>query len=111
MKGINGVIATVITWLIILCAILCLLGCAKKTPVENAFDDVNQAIISTKESLPAQCKTEIVLSKFEEIEAKRQVAQNTCEMKIKDVQTKYERVLGVLIVLILGIFVKIFIKK
>ena len=97
------------TIFLIFAVFLC--GCSKKTPVETAFDDVQQSAVEIKQSLPQGCKTELVESKFAELEAKQEVAKSVCETKIKDVQTKYERVLAVLILLILGIFVKFFIKK
>ena len=101
----------IIMWIFVVFLCIALLGCSKKTPVETAFDDVNQAIITTKDSLPAECKTELVMARFDEIEAKEQVAQTMCESKIKDAQTKFERILGVLILIILGFFAKFLLKK
>lgn len=111
MKKATDIMFIVILWLMVLCFSLMLLGCSRKTPVETAFDDVNQSIVTTKESLPVECKTEIVMAKFDELEAKEQVAQSTCELKIKEAQTKFERVLGVLILIILGFFAKFLLKK
>lgn len=90
---------------------LVLLGCSRKTPVENAFDDVQQAIVSVKGTLPPECQTEKVMQKFQEIELKQQVAENVCQTQIKTTEIKYERVLGIVFFIILVFFVKIFLKK
>ena len=91
--------------------ILLLSGCSRKTPVETAFNEVQTSIVQVKETLPPECKTVEVLAKIDEVEAKRKVAEVTCEAKIKDTQTKYERALGVIGLIILGIFVKFFAKN
>lgn len=97
-------------WLFIVFCICIMFGCAKKEPVENAFQDVQTSIIAVKDSLPKECQTEIVMAKIGELESKKEVAESVCAAKIKDVQTKYERCLWVFFVLILAFFVKIFVK-
>lgn len=90
---------------------LFLSGCSRKTPVENAFHEVETSIVAVKENLPPECQTKEVLAKIDEVEWKRQTAESVCQAKIKDTQNKYERVLWVLGFIILALFAKIFIKK
>lgn len=85
-------------------------GCWHKTPVEQSFDDVHQAVVAVKDSLPAECKTEIILTKINNIESKNQVAQSVCEKQIKDIEIKYERALLALILVISVFFLRFFIK-
>lgn len=89
--------------------VLC--GCMRKTPVEEAFDSIGQSVVSLEQSLPKECKTDVVMAKISELEAKNTTAQATCETKIQDYKIKYERVLGVLIFVILAFLAKFFIKK
>lgn len=88
-----------------------LAGCSRKTPVENAFHEVETSIVAVKQNLPPECQTKEVLAKIDEIEWKRQTAEQVCQAKIKDTQVKYERVLWVLFFIILAFFVKNFVKK
>ena len=88
-----------------------LAGCSRKTPVENAFHEVETSIVAVKENLPPECQTKEVLMKIDEVEWKRQTAEQVCQAKIKDTQNKYERVLWVLGFIILALFTKFFIKK
>lgn len=90
---------------------LFLSGCSRKTPVENAFHEVETSIVAVKENLPPECQTKEVLAKIDEIEWKRQTAEQVCQAKIKDTETKYERVLWVLVFIGLAFFCKNFIKK
>jgi len=90
---------------------LCLSGCSRKTPVENAFYEVETSIVAVKQNLPPECQTKEVLAKIDEVEWKRQTAEQVCQAKIKDTQVKYERVLWVLFFIILAFFVKNFVKK
>lgn len=105
-------ICEILIWGFII-AVVCLMlsSCTRKTPVEHAFDGVQQAIVQAKDTLPAECKTEQVLARFDELESKRIVAENVCEAKIKDVQIKYERTLWLIFLIILAFFAKNFIKK
>lgn len=111
MKDLKGTLCIILAYFIIMMFVFCLSGCAKKTPVETAFDDVQTSIVNIKENLPEECQTVFVLEKIEKIESKIQVAQSVCEAKIKDTQVKYERSLWVLGIIILVFFAKIFIKK
>lgn len=101
------------TKLLVLFAVgtLVLCGCNKKTPVQTAFNEVQQSIVAVKDSLPAECQTEVVMTKLDAIETKRQIAENACETQINNIQTKYERVLWVLFAVFLVFFVKFFIKR
>lgn len=86
-------------------------GCWHKSPVDHSFVEVQQAVVAVKESLPAECKTENVMAKIEEVETKRQVAQSVCEEKIKSIEIKYERALFALIFIISVFFLRFLIKK
>lgn len=88
-----------------------LAGCSRKTPVENAFHEVETSIVAVKDNLPPECQTKEVLAKINEVEWKRQTAESVCQAKIKDTQVKYERVLWLLFFIILAFFVKNFVKK
>ena len=85
-------------------------GCWHKTPVEHSFNEVQQAVIAVKESLPVECQTETVMAKINEVESKRQVAQSVCEEKIKSIEIKYERALFALILIISVFFLRFFVK-
>lgn len=85
-------------------------GCWRKSPVEQSFEGVQQAVVAIKESLPVECQTEIVLAKINDVESKRQVAQSVCEQKIKSVEIKYERALFALILIISVFVLRFFIK-
>ena len=111
MKTIFYIFRIMILWIVICSCIFALTGCARKTPVETAFDDVQASIVDTKESLSPECKTALILEKFEKIELKAKSAQTVCEAKIRDIQIKYERALGALAIILLAFFAKIFIKR
>lgn len=96
---------------ILLTSAVLLSGCAQKTPVEQAFDSVGQSVATLEKTLPAECKTDAVMSKIAKLETETAKAQATCETKIQEYKIKYERVLGVLIFVILAFLAKIFIKK
>lgn len=106
------IICGIIVWVFVI-FVICLLfsGCSRKTPVESAFGGVQQAIVETKVSLPAECKTSEVLAKFDELETKRQIAESVCEAKIKDTQIKWERTIWLIILVVGAYFAKFFIKK
>ena len=108
MRIITGIF---LLWLAFCFLCFCLAGCSKKTPVENAFHEMETSIVAIKENLPSECQTKEVLAKIDEVEWKRQTAESVCQAKIKDTQNKYERVLWVLGFVILVFFAKIFIKK
>lgn len=111
MKLFKDIGALIILWFVLCVTALSLAGCSRKTPVDDAFNEVNTSIVALKEELPPQCKTDIVLKRIEKLESDNRFAEQACKSKIKDTQMKYERVLWVLGFLLLGIFVKIFIKK
>lgn len=88
-----------------------LAACSRKTPVENAFHEVETSIVAVKENLPPECQTAEVMAKIDEVEWKRQTAESVCQAKIKDTENKYERVLWVLGFIFLAFLAKNFIKK
>lgn len=111
MKDLRDILGILIIWFVFCFCLFCLSACSRKTPVDNAFQEVQTSIVAIKENLPPECQTAAVMAKIDEVEWKRQTAESVCEAKIKDTETKYERVLWVLSVIILGLFAKIFIKK
>ena len=108
MKSIAGLL---LLWLLFCFCAFGLTGCSRKTPVDNAFHEVETSIVAVKENLPPECQTKDVLAKIDEVEWKRQTAESVCQAKIKDIQNKYERVLLVLGFIISALFAKNFIKK
>lgn len=108
MKSVTGLL---LLWLLFCFCIFGLTGCSRKTPVDNAFHEVETSIVAVKENLPPECQTKEVLAKIDEVEWKRQTAESVCQAKIKDTQYKYERILWVLGFIILALFAKNFIKK
>ena len=110
-KTLEKICGFILFLFVVVVLLLCLTGCSRKTPVEESFDNVQEAMVEFQDTLPAECKTNLVMAKFNELEAKQIVAQNTCETKIHDTEIKYERVLGILILIILAFFAKFFIKK
>lgn len=108
MKSVTGLL---LLWLLFCFCIFGLTGCSRKTPVDNAFHEVETSIVAVKENLPPECQTKEVLAKIDEVEWKRQTAESVCQAKIKDTQNKYERVLWMLGFIILALFAKNFIKK
>ena len=108
MKSIAGLL---LLWLLFCFCALGLTGCSRKTPVDNAFHEVETSIVAVKENLPPECQTKEVLATIDEVEWKRQTAESVCQAKIKDTQNKYERVLLVLGFIISVLFAKNFIKK
>ena len=111
MKLFKDIGTLIILWFIVCIMALSLSGCSRKTPVDNAFNEVNTSIVALKEELPPQCKTDVILKKIEKLELDNQFAEQICKSIIKDTQIKYERVLWVLGFIILAFFAKIFIKK
>lgn len=108
MKTIAGLL---VLWLVFCFLCFSLTGCSRKTPVDNAFQEVQTSIVAIKDSLPPECQTAEVIAKIDEVEWKRQTAESVCQAKIKDTQNKYERVLWVLGFIILAFLAKNFIKK
>lgn len=111
MKYIRDIGTLIILWFVFCCVALSLAACSRKTPVDNAFDEVQTSIVALKDELPPECKTDVILKKIENLELNKQVAEQVCKSKIKDIETKYERVLWVICFVVLGFFIKFFIKK
>ena len=97
-------------WMVIAFCLLALFGCSKSTPVDSAFNSVHESIVAVKDSLPEECKTDAILRKIDNIENKSVVAESVCNSKIKEVQTRFERTLGALIIMILLFLGKFFLK-
>ena len=108
MRAIAGIF---LLWLLFCFLCFSLTGCSRKTPVDNAFQEVQTSIVAIKENLPPECQKPEILAKIDEVEWKRQTAEQVCQAKIKDTQNKYERVLWILGFVILALFAKNFIKK
>ena len=87
--------------------VLTLTGCSRKTPVEQAFQGVNNNITAIEHALPAECRTEDINAKLNAVREESTKAQVACETKIKEYKTKYDMaknaLLGI-IFLILGVF-------
>lgn len=98
-------------WVAIFCICAFLFGCSKQAPIESAFNDAQQSFLYAKDSLPAECQTQEILEKFDIVEMKYEKAQIVCETQVKDVQTKYERSLLALFIIISIFFIRFFIKK
>lgn len=108
MKSIAGLL---LLWLLFCFCIFGLTGCSRKTPVENAFHEVETSIVAVKENLPPECQTKEVLTKIDEVEWKRQTAESVCQAKIKDTQNKYERVLWAWLFMFFAFIARFFAKK
>ena len=110
-KKIFYMVGAIIIGLTLFFSIIALAGCAKKTPVEESFAGVQTSIVQLKEELPPECQTSAILKKIEEVEWKRQAAEQVCQAKIKDTEVKYERLWWVIIFVVLAFTAKFFIKK
>lgn len=86
-------------------------GCTRKEPVEQAFNGVQQSVQNLEQTLPVECKTEETMIAIEKLQSEITSARATCETKILDYKTKYERLMTVVFFIILGIFIKFFLKK
>lgn len=87
--------------------VLTLAGCSRKTPVEQAFQGVNNNITAIEHALPAECRTEDINAKLSAVREESNKAQVACETKIKEYKTKYDMTKNALfgiIFLILGVF-------
>ena len=112
MNKICEIICGTAIWIFIIFVFCILLsGCSRKTPVDNAFTDVQQSIVGIKDTLPKECQTPDVLQKIEKVELRAQIAENTCNTEIKSIQVKYERVLWLLGLGIFVFFIRFFVKK
>lgn len=111
MRTMTDVIFAVVAGFILGCVLLCLGACSRKTPVENAFNGVEQSVVTLEKTLPVECQTDAVLTKIADLRAENVKAQMVCETKIQDYKIKYERVLAILCVIILGFFAKFYIKR
>lgn len=69
--------------------VLTLTGCSRKTPVEQAFQGVNNNITAIEHALPAECRTEDINAKLNTVREESNKAQVACETKIQEYKTKY----------------------
>lgn len=86
-------------------------GCTRKEPVEQAFNDVQQSVQTLEQTLPVECKTEDTMAVIKKLQTEITEAKATCQTKILDYRTKYERVITVIFFIILAFLVKILLKK
>ena len=96
---------------ILLISTLLLSSCARKEPVEQAFNDVQQSVQHLEQTLPAECKTEDTMTAISKLQAEITEAKATCQTKILDYRTNYERVISIGIFIILAFLVKFLLKK
>ena len=75
----TDVIFAVIAGFILGCVLLCLGACSRKTPVENAFNGVEQSVVTLEKTLPVECQTDAVLTKIADLRAENTKAQMVCE--------------------------------
>lgn len=99
-----------ILMLIGLFCIISLAGCAK-TSVETVAESIEEQIKSLEKTLPKECKTESVVAQIESLRSENKVAQAVCETEISNIQLRYNRLLTIFLVVLVGIFAKFFIKK
>lgn len=98
----------IVPFIVITC--LSMTGCARKTATDTAFDSVSKAINVLEQTLPEECRTEPIVSQIESIRASNTLAQTVCEAEINAVKVKYERLVGIL-VLIVAIYLGRFFLK
>lgn len=98
-----------LAYFLIICAILG--GCTRKTSTEIAFDAVDKSITSLEKTLPAECKTDVVLAQVATVRADAETARLVCQSDIKAIKIKYERALIALWVVMLVFLASIFVKK
>lgn len=107
----KSIIAVFLVWFIFGCMFLSLAGCARKTPVETAFQNAHNSITEIKQTLPNECQTVSILEKIEKAEIKTQMAEQVCQAKIKDTQSKYERLLWAWLFVFFAFLARFFVKK
>ena len=111
MKLRCDVTGIIILWFILGAAVMSLGGCARKTPVESAFAEAEQAMTAVRKTLPAECMTPAVEARLDAVESKYKSAQITCERQIKAEQIKYSRLLWIVTVWIFLVIARFFLKK
>ena len=86
-------------------------GCTRKEPVEQEFNDVQQSVQILEQTLTAECKTEETMTAINKLRAEITEARATCQTKILDYRTKYERLISVVFFIFLAFLAKILLKK
>jgi predicted small lipoprotein YifL len=69
--------------------VLSLTGCSRKTPVEQAFQGVDERITAIDRALTPECRTEDVMRTIDAVRHEVMVARVSCETKIEEYKTKY----------------------
>lgn len=88
-----------------------LAGCSRKTPVEQAFQGVDDKITAVEHALTAECRTEEVEQKIDAVRHETMTARVTCETKIERYKSRYHLVLSAFSGLVLLIVAYFFVKK
>ena len=111
MKIMTDLVFTVVAGFILGFVLLCLGGCQRKTPVETAFNSVENSVVALEKTLPIECKTEVVSEKIAQVRLEMAKAQTECEKKINEYKIKYERLLMVVSAMVLLWAIKFFYLK
>jgi predicted small lipoprotein YifL len=91
--------------------VLSLTGCSRKTPVEQAFQGVDERITAIDRALTPECRTEDVMRTIDAVRHEVMVARVSCETKIEEYKTKYKMTSGILFAIILLIIGRFAIKR
>lgn len=91
--------------------VLCLTGCSRKTPVEQAFQGVDEKITAIDRALTPECRTEDVVRTIDAVRHETMTARVTCETKIERYKSRYHLVLSAFSGLVLLIVAYFFVKK
>ena len=87
-----------------------LAGCSRKTPVEQAFQGVEESITAIEHALAPQCRTEEVEQKIDAVRYETMTARISCETKIQEYKTKYDMTksafFGLILIVLGGILIK-----
>lgn len=90
---------------------LSLAGCSRKTPVEQAFQGVEESITAIDRALTPECRTEDVMRTIDAVRHEVMVARVSCETKIERYKSRYHLVLSAFSGLVLLIVAYFFVKK
>lgn len=88
-----------------------LAGCSRKTPVEQAFQGVDESITAIDHALAPECRTEDVMRAIDAVRHETMTARVTCETKIERYKSRYHLVLSAFSGLVLLIAAYFFVKK
>lgn len=89
---------------------LSLAGCSHKTPVEQAFQGVDENITAIDHALTPECRTENVMRALDAVRYETMTARVSCETKIQEYKTKYDMTksafFGLILIILGGILIK-----